>query len=59
MLASDKETGLLARLGVGTAAAASEAIRAVTNCRRSKVIRFPCETQIAVAGLCGRFPDSL
>ena len=42
-------------LDVGTAAAAPEAIRAVTNCRRSKVIRFPRETRIAVCGLCGRF----
>jgi hypothetical protein len=56
MLASDKATGFLSMLGVGTAAAASEAIRVVTNCRRSKVTRFPCETQIAVRGLCGRFP---
>jgi hypothetical protein len=36
-------------------AAAPDASRAVTNCRRSKVIRFPRETRIAVSGLRGRF----
>jgi hypothetical protein len=29
--------------------------RAVANCRRSKIIRFPREARIAVCGLCGRF----
>ena len=42
-------------LGVGTEAAALDATRAVTNCRRPKDIRFPRETRIAVCGLCGRF----
>src|ERR1700733_12776438 len=41
--------------GAGTAAAAPDAIRAVTNWRRSKVIRFPRETQNAVCGFCVRF----
>ncbi len=34
---------------------APDATRPVTNCRRSKVIRFPRETRIAVCGLCWRF----
>src|ERR1700674_5758171 len=54
-VAGEKEGRFPSMLGVGTAAAAPDATRAVTNCRRSKVIRFPRETRIVVCGLCGRF----
>ena len=49
-----EERGFASMLGAGTAAAAPEATRAVTNWRRSKVIGFPRETQIAVCGFCER-----
>jgi hypothetical protein len=53
-VAGEREVRFPSMLGAGTAAAAPDAIRAVTNWRRSKVICFPRKTKIAVRGQCAR-----
>jgi hypothetical protein len=44
---AEKEGSFGSMLGAGAATAALDAIMAVTNCRRFKVIDFPRETQIS------------